>query len=354
MTSSYTVRIAFLDVGQGDSIVVSIPETQEAVIVDCPDAVAVFEYLRAQHIRHIRGLLITHLHLDHFKDTVKFLENCSTQLGTQCERLIFNWPSNRKIPAPDADNHDRIYPNDRHNERQKRTAYQELLSWTNMHEDDCLPVLRERAQMPLNGSIPHIIKILQPSHGQMGKLLELGLNNTSAILRVQGSGTSALLTADIEPAGWRELQQRNSNLHSDILKFPHHGAWKDANPDEILDSVQPSVVVISVGSDGTRYDHPNAHVFQALAARPEIRLLCTQATRQCGSEVPHVRSKVTNEFEQATETHAVPLIRTTRGCPCAGTVILELGDHIRVIQPEITFHHDRIIRQYFHHHKCAI
>lgn len=29
MTATHTVRIAFLDVGQGDSIVVSIPETQE-------------------------------------------------------------------------------------------------------------------------------------------------------------------------------------------------------------------------------------------------------------------------------------------------------------------------------------
>jgi glyoxylase-like metal-dependent hydrolase (beta-lactamase superfamily II) len=87
MTFHHTVRVAFLDVGQGDSTVVTVPATQEAVIIDCPEADVVFEYLKSEQVLHIRALIITHLHLDHYKDAVNFLENCSLQLGLECEPI---------------------------------------------------------------------------------------------------------------------------------------------------------------------------------------------------------------------------------------------------------------------------
>jgi hypothetical protein len=46
MTFEHSVKVAFLDVGQGDSIVVTVPNTGEAVIIDCPEADTVIEYLR--------------------------------------------------------------------------------------------------------------------------------------------------------------------------------------------------------------------------------------------------------------------------------------------------------------------
>ncbi len=352
MTHPYPVRIAFLDVGQGDSIVISIPETQEAVVVDCPEADTVFEYLHTQDIQHIRGLLITHLHLDHFRATVEFLENCNSQLGIACERLIFNWPQSNRLPEPDADGHSEPSSGQR-NSRQRRIAYQELKSWANMHEDQCWLLLRGQGQTLWTGYLAHVIQTLQPSHGQIGTLLGTGLNNSSAILRIQGSGTSALLMADLEPAGWQELQGRYDNLRNDILKFPHHGAWRDANPDEVLDAVQPSVVIISVGSDGIRYGHPNEHVFQAFAYHPHLRLLCTQVTNRCGHDVLRVKDQVIAEFEKETNVCQVPFIRTSQGCPCAGTIIVELGNQIHVVHPEITFHRNRIIKQYFHNHQCT-
>ncbi len=56
-----TIRIAFLDVGQGDTIVISSPETGEAIIVDCINADAVLEYLEQEEIKYLRGIVITHL-----------------------------------------------------------------------------------------------------------------------------------------------------------------------------------------------------------------------------------------------------------------------------------------------------
>ena len=61
MNAQYVVRIAFLDVAQGDTMVVSIPETGEAVIVDCVEPDIVFAYLQEQKITSVRGLIVTHL-----------------------------------------------------------------------------------------------------------------------------------------------------------------------------------------------------------------------------------------------------------------------------------------------------
>jgi beta-lactamase superfamily II metal-dependent hydrolase len=358
MTFQHTVRVAFLDVGQGDSIVVTVPATQEAVIIDCPEADTVFEYLKSEQLRYIRALIITHLHLDHYRDAVSFLENCATQLGIECERVVFNWPSNRQPSLPDADGHSEIYNNPTQNKRQRITAYQELKAWADQpsNDDKFIGLLRPRRGefIDMDGVIAQAIKVLQPSHAQFGKLYDLGLNNTSAIIRVEGPGASALLTADIEPVGWAALQHRCSVPQSDVLKFPHHGAWKAANPDELLNAVQPSVVVISVGTDGIKYNHPNPHVFEAIRRRPGVRLLCTQVTRRCEMDVSLHSAAVDAKLEANARSRAVYHVRTSRGCPCAGTIVVELGEQARVIQPAEALHRDLIIKEHFRTHQCSV
>ena len=63
--SNPLVRVAFLDVGQGDTIVIPLPVEREAVVVDCIDAGAVVDYLKHEGISVVRALIVTHLHSDH-------------------------------------------------------------------------------------------------------------------------------------------------------------------------------------------------------------------------------------------------------------------------------------------------
>lgn len=351
MSHDLTVRIAFLDVGQGDTIVVSTPTTGEAVVVDCIEPFSVIEYVRAQNIKHLRGLIISHLHRDHYKGVVQFLDNCEMELGIRCEKIIFNWPpsvnsKHRQWLLQDRDQHSEWGCDKKTSKRQRKTTYSRLKSWVDEHAGECY-ALDSNILLPVDGDINRAIEVLQPSHGQLGKLLEMGLNNTSGVLKINGRGSSALLTGDIEIDGWKELQKHYSSLHSDVLKFPHHGAWKNASVDDLLNSVQPSVVVISVGSAGDNYGHPNSHVFSTLSQRPNIRLLCTQATSQCGENVLDKRNAV---IEQLKENGNVALSR--RGCPCAGTIVVELGIEAQVIRPKAKFHQEAIIKPHFSTHKC--
>jgi ribonuclease BN (tRNA processing enzyme) len=82
------IKIAFLDVGQGDTAVISCPETREAIVVDCINAKAVKDYLVEEHITHLSGIIVTHLHADHYSGVpVRVL---CTQATNQCRQSVLN------------------------------------------------------------------------------------------------------------------------------------------------------------------------------------------------------------------------------------------------------------------------
>lgn len=234
MVHQFTVRVAFLNVGQGDTIIISVQETQEAVIVDCVDADAVLSYLEQYGIQHIRGLIITHLHRDHYKGVIELLDNTESELNLICERVLFYQPE-----------------------------------VTNKH--------------------------------------------------------------------WEKIRY-DGDRHS------------DDGLEEKFDRRQRTDTILTTGS---RYEHPNSHVFNALAQRPHIRLLCTQVTRQCANAISRKRPAIIKQFrENAAQTDE--FFAGQSGCPCAGTVIIELGESARILQPSLQFHREQIIKRYFSEHQCSI
>lgn len=346
------VRVAFLDVGQGDTNIVSIPATKEAAIVDCNDADAVLDYLAREGIEHLRGLLITHLHLDHYSGAVQLLDNLEKTVNLTCERVLFHRPrSSRALQEAiliDDDRHSEGDLGDTINSRKRKDSLIGLVRWAQIHKTQ-YDSLTKRPSFAL--PLSEILELLHPWEIDIPDLLARGLNNTSAIIKVKGSGSSALLTGDIEPVGWGNVD--NTDLQSDVLKFPHHGAWQNDNVGHLLDAVQPSVVVISVGTSGSRYNHPNPHVFEALAQLNGTRLLCTQATGQCGHLTGQKYDDVIESFKREAESTGSFFIERN-GCPCAGTVVIELGHSVRILQPRPYFHRTEIIGRFYEQHKCNL
>ncbi|MDM8519305.1 hypothetical protein QUF64_04605 [Anaerolineales bacterium HSG6] len=348
MIREYTVRIAFLDVGQGDTIVVSIPETQEAIVIDCMNANLVLHYLEQQNIKHLQGLIITHLHLDHYRDVVKLLNNCEEQLNIKCKAVFFNWP---RIPKSDIDkllndydNHSDVSDNPGENKRLRLRTWGKLRKWAQTNKDLCddLSVKRGNSRLQIEGILAEVVELLHPQYTDLNDLL---LNDSSAVLKVSGAGSSALLTGDLEHRGWQKLSENVVDLQCDLLKFPHHGAWRNADPRILLNEVNPSLVVISVGTSGIKYQHPNPTVLQTIAKRSQTRLLCTQVTKLCAENIPK-REVVRQQFDDTSN-----FFSSTTGCPCAGTIVVELGQSAQLIQPKATLHH-QIISNYFSQSRC--
>lgn len=349
MEDNPVVKIAFLDVGQGDTIVVSIPETHEAVVIDCVNAYTVLNYLKKENIRHIRGLLITHLHLDHYKGVVDFMENVERELGIDCERILFHnpslSPSLRKEMLNDADTHS---TGDLTVEFQKNNL-QNLLRWSKSNNNK--QKFNTLAKQPgFLIPLPHILELIYPWEIDIPDLLSRSLNNTSAIIKVKGKNSSALLTGDIEPFGWSKVEK--AVLPCDVLKFPHHGAWKDGDINQFLEEINPSLIIISVGTDGSRYKHPNPQVLQAIKNRPNIQLLCTEVTEQCAN-LKALRSKIKKLFLEQSLTNNI-FWSEEEGCSCAGTIIVELGDIVQVLQPNLDFHKSQVIKPNFQTPQCNI
>ncbi len=354
MDNQPVVRIAFLDVGQGDTIVISIPETKEAVIVDCINANAVLSYLEREDIHHIRGLLVTHLHLDHYSAVIQFLNNVKQEINLSCERVFFNTHSEsrkilRKNILSDADGHSDGDSDSKIIARKRKDALISLMRWGHFNKERYNNLTKQASidNLPLKDTI----ELIHPWEIDMPDLLSKGLNNTSAILKVTGTNSSALLTGDIELSGWETIDK--AKLQSDVLKFPHHGAWKGSDVSSLLAVTNPSVVVISVGTSGSRYDHPNKHVFEAIARLPHIRLLCTQVTSRCSKLSKQIEEKVKASFRTNAQKRNSFFVEQ-KGCPCAGTVIIELGDSVHIIQPEESFHKNEVIKPNYHKKQCVL
>ncbi len=363
------IKIAFLDVGQGDTIIITCPETHEAVVVDCIDDYAVLEYLEREQIRNLRGVIITHVHADHYKGVANLLYNCAEVVGTQgCEVLAsseeildpkdLSKPKNQAKWQPDGDKHSTVYEQPAVGTKNTpSSALAKLFLWCRQNAEKCAPLqATQRSPLPFDGTLVKSLRLLHPPYIGYSKLRSTGLNNISIVLRIIGTGSSALLTGDLEPEGWQHLKAKHPDIVSDVLKFPHHGgAWGKADTDDLLSVVRPSTVVISVGSDNT-YNHPHPDVFTSLHNQRNIRLLCTQATNQCQYQatVQSERSGVISKFaDQAKTTNIFVTDTNSSQCPCAGTVILELGDKPRIVQPDLAFH-ESIIHVHFKTHKCNI
>jgi competence protein ComEC len=86
------------------------------------------------------------------------------------------------------------------------------------------------------------------------------LNNDSVMLRVRMGTKSFLLTGDIENAGERMVLSEGADLHCDVVKVAHHGS-KTSSIAPFVNATKPSLAVISVGRT-SMFGHPNKEVVE--------------------------------------------------------------------------------------------
>lgn len=295
------ITVAFVNVGQGDSTVVTLPDAVTALVIDCPmkRRQAVIEYLLQKGITTIH-VFITHSDADHFGGTIALLENF-----VDVQTVAYN--------------HDRfqVGPGLRRTHRLLRKLWtQRGFTTLSPHTDD---------HWTWQGVD---VEVLHPSDENLKfSYSEDDTNNASIVLRVTFAQRRILLTADVQKQGWQWILERATDLRADVLKFPHHGAWFDdaeRRPplEDILQQVDPSLVVLSVGTRNP-YKHPHPETFSLLRKRAELRFVCTEATPHCHPPLATLRNG---------------------SVPCAGTVEIAIGKGTLRVKPTIT-DHDNMIRK---------
>lgn len=116
----------------------------------------------------------------------------------------------------------------------------------------------------VRGAVIHIgrgltIQVLNPEPGDPSSG-----NAASVVLRVSKGRFSMLLTGDIDDQAEQAMLAANQPVSALVLKVAHHGSASSSS-DEFLSQVKPSLAVISVGKDN-RLGHPQAQVLERLAA----------------------------------------------------------------------------------------
>jgi competence protein ComEC len=220
--SSDWLVVHFLDVGQGDCILVQTPDCRN-VLIDAGDrdsADYVVNYLRDKGVRSIDIAVITHPHVDHIGGLPTILNNFD--VGSV---LDVGYPHGSK-------------------------CYLDTLAIIEARNIS-YRVAREGLNLPISRYVQ--FEVLWPPQGYVPNG-ESGLNNGSVVLYINYQDVSFLLPADIQEEVEIQLLVNQKKLKSTVLKVAHHGS-NDATSCKFLEVVEPEFAVISVGADNP-YGHP--------------------------------------------------------------------------------------------------
>jgi len=223
------LHISFLDVGQGDAIL--IQRGSQQVLVDggpSPQAIglALGEKMPFWD-RTIELVVLTHPSADHVAGLVEVLHRYKV----------------KQVLYPDLDFKSNIYD-----------------EWCSLLEEkDIKCTLAQAGQRIDLGEV--IIGVLNP---QIPPFTGTGsdIDNNGVVLRLEMGEVSFLLTADIMWEAEFELIDRRASLTSTVLKVAHHGSATSTTA-EFLAVVNPELAVISVGESNT-FGHPTKEVIDRL------------------------------------------------------------------------------------------
>jgi competence protein ComEC len=239
---SQDAKITFIDVGQGDSILIELPYRRATYLIDTggyfkPNLEdwqerksnfdtgkdVVLPYLKALGIRELSGVILTHEDLDHVGGTPALLD------GMKVKSLYYP-----KIEGA-------------------ITTLKGIIGVTN-RDPPPITLLTKGMNWQIGNAF---FKVLNPDFGQYGSD-----NNYSIVLLVQLYGTRILFTGDLEETGEVDLIKEFKMLNASILKVGHHGSNTSTSP-EFLQAVDPDLAVITVGSQN-RFGHPSSSVVERL------------------------------------------------------------------------------------------
>ncbi|AZB43691.1 DNA internalization-related competence protein ComEC/Rec2 [Bacillus sp. FJAT-42376] len=236
--------VTFLDVGQGDCIVIELPYNAGVYVIDTGGKLSyqaedaewrkrreekqlsdytLLSYLSSKGISNLDGVFLTHADQDHTGEYLHILKKIGIEklvvpegfVRDEKDRELITETLKKGIPVYTARGHEMV--------KEKAIEFQ----------------------------------VLWPSAWSESK------NEDSLVLRFHLGGKWWVLTGDLEKEGEAAmLKTIGERLETDVLKAGHHGS-KNSTSDELLSKMAPSAAVLSAGRKN-RYGHPHYEVIKRL------------------------------------------------------------------------------------------
>ncbi len=287
-------RVTFLDVGQGDGIVVETG--QGAYLFDCGSTsrknigeYVLKPYLKSRGTRSLRGVFVSHPDEDHMNGVIELLEN-GADWGIVVEQLFLPAIAEGKrtesfatlLAAAEAAEVPVSYIKcgDEIRDSQLRllclhpeenttladaNAYSECFYVEVFAKKMKQEAIDDRKENDASGG-----SAIEGS-GENGNFAGNGSfagNGERKDFRMNDGKINILLTGDVEGEGERQLTQElqeqrgQREFRVDILKVAHHGSGYSTGT-EFLATASPAIAIISCGRNNS-YGHPHAETLQRL------------------------------------------------------------------------------------------
>ena len=232
------LKVAFLDVGQGDAIFVEAPNGNQVLIDGGPNKAVLRELSKQMpfYDRTIDGIVITHPHLDHYGGLVDVLDNY---------KIDFEMDSG--------------------NDNTESKGFDVYIK--KLEEEKAKRIFAKRG-MRVNLDKGLYLDILLPVINKKG----MSAHDEMVVARLVYINSSFLLTGDMEENLENFLLSFGGSIKSDVLKVGHHGS-KTSTSENFLGLVNPELAIISAGKNN-KYGHPHQKVTNRLA-QFEIPILRT-------------------------------------------------------------------------------
>lgn len=220
------LKATFIDVGQGDSEFLQLPDGK-TMLIDAGEVVSgstVVDHLKGLGVKKIDYLVGSHPHSDHVGGLADVIDEFD--IG--------------EVWIPDASEGTEVYG--------------EFLDA--VEAKGCKVKKAEAGETFVGGDAGYEINVIGPKADAQSE----DMNDYSVVLRVTYGDTSMLFTGD---AAASDIVADNPG-HVDVLKAAHHGS-ETGTSDDLMSSLSPSIVVLSYG-EGNDYGHPSQSTLDAIAA----------------------------------------------------------------------------------------
>ena len=221
--SETELNVHFLDVGQGDAVLISCDDAY--MLIDAGDndkGTLVQNYLNKQGVEHLDYIIGTHPDADHIggMDVILYKFDCGT------------------VMMPEVTNDTATYRDVI--DTMKEKGYQ-----------NTAPVVGDSYSL---GSAQ--FTILGPTDTYEDT------NNNSIVLLLTHGDNKFLCVGDAEEKAEEDILAEGVSVKADVLKVGHHGS-RTASSEAFLQAVEPTYAVISCGQDNS-YGHPHAETLNTL------------------------------------------------------------------------------------------
>ncbi len=236
-TPDSKLHVFFLDVGQGDAILIRTPSHHHILIDGGPSPEAITTELGSRLPfwgRTIDLVVLTHPHDDHIAGLVEVLRRYEVKQVLEYNATSLGFHS---------------------------STYDE---WLKLIEEKGIKRTIARAGQRIELGAGIWLDILHPP-AELLQDTDSDIDNNGIVLRLVYGEISFLLTADIYQESEQYLLGQGVELESTVLKVAHHGADTSSSP-SFLDAVSPQLAVISVEAEN-RFGHPHPETMTRLTEK---------------------------------------------------------------------------------------